>query len=350
MNEKLAGVDALGEESRGAFRKRVAKQKNKEKRDQTSGNGVSSQWRDFKLLERVPQTPRIMSFKLEAIDPGPEPESLAPGAHAKLKLPNGLVRSYSVVSGDRNKLEFGIALGENSRGSSAYFHQTSKIGEIIQISRITTDISIAGAASNHVFIVGGIGITAFLSLMEAYNAINWNLTLHYAIRDKSDVPFLDRITALGDKVVLYDKAKGHRMDVSRILRDLSWNSQVYVCGPPRMMEAVRRAAAEVGLDEDEIHYEAFEADTSGEAFAAEVANRGNMLVDVGEEETLLEVLQRVFGEDVASSCEVGNCGTCKVGLKHGMVDHRGTALAVEERESAMLACVSRGVGRIAIEI
>ena len=70
---------------------------------------------------------------------------------------------------------------------------------------------------------------------------------------------------------------------------------------------------------------------------------------IGEDETLLEVLRKQLDE-VPSSCEVGNCGTCKVTLKSGRVDHRGTALTEEEKLDSMLSCVSRGIGRIAIGI
>jgi len=61
------------------------------------------------------------------------------------------------------------------------------------------------------------------------------------------------------------------------------------------------------------------------------------------------VLNREFGDVVGSSCEVGNCGTCKIRVTCGKVEHRGTALTEEDKQGEMLACVSRGVGRIVVE-
>lgn len=116
-----------------------------------------------------------------------------------------------------------------------------------------------------------------------------------------------------------------------------------------MMEAAKKAAEESGLDATDVHYEAFAADTTGDPFEVEVSNRDGKVLKVSEEETLLEVIKRDIG-DLESSCEVGNCGTCKVVLKSGRVDHRGTALSPEEKAGSMLSCVSRGIGRIAIEI
>lgn len=117
-----------------------------------------------------------------------------------------------------------------------------------------------------------------------------------------------------------------------------------------MVEALLETRA-AGLAPDEVHFEAFAANTSGDPFEAVVANRGGAIVSVGGEETLLEALQRQFGVDeVSSSCEVGNCGTCNIKLKSGRVEHRGTSLTEDEKLYTMLSCVSRGVGRIAVEI
>ncbi|KAJ0163806.1 putative dioxygenase subunit beta YeaX [Colletotrichum tanaceti] len=344
MNEELAAIEDLGKECRGTFQRRVAKAQAQEKRVK------GDVWRDFKIVEKTTQTPRIPSFVLEAVSMREDLANLNPGAHAKLRLPNGLLRSYSIVSGDRNKFELGIALNDSSRGGSRYLHESMAVGDVLRVGRITTDVKMSNASSNHVFIVGGIGITAFLALAEGYHEIHYNFEMHYAVRSANDIPFESRLEVFGRSVRLYDGSKGERMDVDDIMRTLKWNSHVYVCGPTRLMEAVRKAAEEYGLDENDVHYEAFAADTSGDPFEVEVMNRDGKILKVGEEETLLEVLKREVGGDVASSCEVGNCGTCKVGLTAGRVDHRGTALTSTDKAGSMLSCVSRGIGRISIEI
>ncbi|OLN85934.1 putative dioxygenase subunit beta YeaX [Colletotrichum chlorophyti] len=343
MNEELAAIEELGKESRGAFQRRVAKAKAKEKKEK------GDQWRDFKIIEKTTQTPRVVSFVLEAVNPRQKEEEELYGTHAKLKIPNGLARSYSIVSGNRNKFELGIALEDNGRGGSRYLHQSTKVGDIIQVGRITSDVKIASASSNHVFIVGGIGITAFLALAKGYHEVHYNFELHYGVRSAEDIPFRSRFEPFQSSVRVYDGSKGERMDVGEIMRTLKWNSHVYVCGPTRMIEAVKRAAEECGIEESDVHYEAFGAETSGDPFEVEVTNRDGKVLKVSEEETLLDVLKRDIG-DVESSCEVGNCGTCKVALKSGRVDHRGTALSPEDKAGSMLSCVSRGIGRIAIEI
>lgn len=129
----------------------------------------------------------------------------------------------------------------------------------------------------------------------------------------------------------------------------SWNSHVYVCGPQSMLDEARRVCRELGISDDDVHLEAFRADTSGDPFEAEITNRGGQVLRVGADETLLEALKRNF-EGIPSSCEVGNCGTCRVSLMAGRVEHRGTALTKEDMDESMLSCVSRGIGRIVVEI
>lgn len=346
-NEELAAIEELGQESRGAFVKRVAKAKSKEKKAQSGGG--DAKWKDYKIVEKTRQTPRIVSFVLEAVEHQANPERLMPGAHAKIKLGNGLTRCYSIVGGDINKLELGIALGENSRGGSKYLHETAQVGHILQVGSVTAAVPIASAASNHIFVTGGVGITAFLALVEGYKQINYGCVMHYAVRSSDEIPFRERLDRLGDKVLLYDKQKGQRLDIAAIIAGMPWNSHLYFCGPKRLMEEASREVKAKGISESEVHFESFEADISGDPFEVVVANRGHAALKVGGEETLLAVLQEHF-DGIQSSCEVGNCGTCKVTVKEGCVEHRGTALVQEEKATSMLSCVSRGLGRIVIDI
>ncbi|ORY68665.1 MOSC domain-containing protein [Pseudomassariella vexata] len=353
MNEELATIEDMGDESRGNFKNRVAKQKAKEKREAGGVNGKDEdKWIPYKIVEKKRQTPRITSFVFEAVTPETETPEDELGGHVRIKLPNGLVRSYSIARGNKNRFELGIALETNSRGGSEYFHKTAEEGHILPVGHITTDVEPAGLASNHIFIVGGIGITAFLTMLELYQRIHYNTILHYAVRSATEIPFPSRITNLGDLVHLYDASKNQRMNIPTIFATRSWNSHIYVCGPRRMMDEAAAQAKLHGLGDDDVHFEAFQANTTGDPFAVSVANQGNEKLSVGAEETLLEVLKRRFGEDdVPSSCEVGNCGTCRVTVRSGRVEHRGSALGEEEKgEGVMLSCVSRGVGPIVIEI
>lgn len=354
VNEALAAIAEFGKESHDAFVSRVAKQKARARRERDK-EAEERQWRDFKLVEKTRQTSRITSFVLQAVEPVEDAE-LGEGAHAKIKIPvtgaaTPLVRAYSIVSGDKNKLELGIALEPTSRGASRHLHEAAQLGDMLQVGRLTA-MHLNTSPSCHVFVAAGVGITAFLHLLEALRHVNFAAQLHYAVRSAAEIPFRARIDALGaDVVTVYDAARGRRLSIARVLDAMPWNSRVYFCGPGRMMDEAVRETRAAGLGTEEVHFEAFAASTGGDPFEAVVANRGGAVVQVGGDETLLEVLQRRFGvDDVASSCEVGNCGTCKIRLRSGRVEHRGTGLTDEEKGETMLSCVSRGIGRIAVEI
>lgn len=358
--EELAAIPEFGKECHDAFVSRAAKLRAKARREQglvDDEEDDPAQWRDFKILEKQRQTGRITSFVLEAVDPLPEPESIGQGAHAKVRIPipgraEPLVRAYSVVGGDRNRLELGVALEPDSRGASRHLHEAAAPGDIVQVGRIT-GMKLVTSCSSHVFVAGGVGITAFLVLLEALRKFNFDASLHYAVRRADDVPFSKRVKALGPEVVtLYDAAAGERLNIRDIIKTMPWNSRLYFCGPPRMMDEALRETRAAGIPPEEVHFEAFRADSGGDPFEAVVSNKGGAEVKVGANESLLEALQARFGADqVSSSCEVGNCGTCVVKLQAGRADHRGSALGDEDKAAgSMLSCVSRGIGRITIEI
>lgn len=361
--EELAAIPEFGKECHDAFVSRAAKLRAKARRDQglLDEEDDPAQWRDFKIAEKQRQTGRITSFVLEAVDPLPEPEDIGFGAHAKIRIPipgraEPLVRAYSVVGGDRNRIELGVALEPESHGGSRHLHETAAPGDVMQVGRIT-GMKLVTSCSSHVFVAGGVGITAFLSLLEALRKFNFDASLHYAVRSAGDVPFERRVRALGKEVVtIYDASAGERLSIPNIIKTMPWNSRLYFCGPPRMMDEALRETRAAGIPPEEVHFEAFQADSGGDPFEAVVANKGDgpeeEVVKVRADESLLDALRARFGADqVPSSCEVGNCGTCVVRLRAGRADHRGSALGEEDKAAgSMLSCVSRGVGRITIEI
>ncbi|CAK7271804.1 hypothetical protein SEPCBS57363_004810 [Sporothrix epigloea] len=396
MIAELAAIDEFGAECKNQFRGRLAKheaqiRKKARLAEEAAAGGVKKQdkWQAFRIVEKTKQTPRITSFVFEAVDKGSSDDmddeiKLTPGSHVQLRLGadsynGGFVRSYSIVEGNKRRFELGIAYDPaTSRGGSRFLHESASVGSIIHAGHFAAGVPLVSSASHHVYVAGGVGITAFLAQLEGLTAINYSCVLHYAVRSTEEVAFTNRLKALGpDVVFLYDASKGQRMDIAAITRDMKWNSRISFCGPTRMMDMALEATRAAGLAESDVHFEAFSADTSGDPFEVVVrrlnrtsgdgiisnggtngpgtngTSEGLITLKVDEEESLLDVLQREFGTDaVASSCGVGNCATCKITVRSGRIDHRGTALTDEEKAAGdcMLSCVSRGIGRIEIDI
>ena len=81
----------------------------------------------------------------------------------------------------------------------------------------------------------------------------------------------------------------------------------------------------------------------GTEFSVSVASTGEE-IRVGSTETVLAALNRT-GVQAPYSCQQGFCGTCRVRVLGGDVEHRDTLLTDPEREAGMmLICVSRAAG------
>lgn len=340
--QELEKIQEFGTEAKRGIKSLL--NKITEQRERASKPKEPEKWEEFKLVEKKMHGSRIASFVLQKDGDG---EELDPGCFVRLKLPSGMIRSYSIVGGTTHRFELGIALDAQSRGGSSYMHHNLKLGDTILVGKMVAGVPMKGAASDHLFIAGGIGITAFLSHMDVYSQINYNWRLHYAVRSVDDIPFRDTLEKYGDKVVVYSKEEGKRMDVLRLLQERKWNGFVYVCGPQRLIDDVVRAANTCGMDPDEIHYEAFQTNASGDPFTVEL-KQSKKTLEVPADQSLLQVM-REAGLEVDSSCETGNCGTCRVEVCSGQVEHRGSALSEEDKGSAMLSCVSRGVKHIVVD-
>ncbi|OCL09788.1 putative vanillate O-demethylase oxidoreductase [Glonium stellatum] len=345
--KELVELESLGSQIRNIFRNRLNKEfEDQERRlvgDETTEMKV---WSEYKIVQKNMETPRISSFILEAVEPAETPTKVEPGSHVRLKLSGKLVRAYSVISGSTNSFELGVALDVQSRGGSEFLHEKAKPGDILTVGQITASFPLAKEADHHIIIAGGIGITAFLAATQYLKESGQSYEFHFAVA--TDVPFYRYLQPLGNKVTIYNKSKGQALNISKVLARNNDNSHVYCCGPPRLMDGVAKAAEQCGLPKDHVHFETFQVATSGDPFTAELLT-SKKTIEVESNQSLLDVL-RAVGLDIDSSCEVGNCGTCRVGVNRGRIDHRGTALLAEERETAMLSCVSRGIGHIALDL
>lgn len=346
--KEIVQLPALGDEIRGKFQARLAKGVTEDQNGRMYGgeNEKMDTWNEYRIVEKRRETSKITAFLLEAVEEIQHPTPVEPGSHVRLKLGGNLVRAYSVIAGTSKRFELGIALDPNSRGGSKYLHEQAKIGDILVAGRITASFPPATDADEHLIIAGGIGLTAFLAALPYFRGANQKFHLHYAVPD--EVPFQSRLSAFEPDITIYKKALGQRLDLSAILSHADSRSHIYTCGPQRLMDAVKAAVMTYNIPESSVHFEQFTIETSGDQFTAEL-KQSSKVIEVGPTQTLLDAL-RAAGMAVDSSCEVGNCGTCRIDVCEGRVSHKGTGLMEEEKCGAMLSCVSRGMGRIVLDL
>jgi ferredoxin len=175
------------------------------------------------------------------------------------------------------------------------------------------------------------------------------MRLAYCGKARADMAFVDELEMrFGDRLSLHVSEAGSRLDIDAAIAALGGDSVCYVCGPMRLLDAVRAAWARAGRLPTRLHFETF--GSSGH-FAAEpfevLVPRHDVRVTVAAGETLLQAL-RGAGVDVLSDCERGECGLCALAVieAEGAIDHRDVFFSEEQKAHGdrLCACVSRAIG------
>ncbi|MCB2009792.1 MAG: 2Fe-2S iron-sulfur cluster binding domain-containing protein [Geminicoccaceae bacterium] len=299
--------------------------------------------------------PDVMAFRLVPID-GPL-AAFQPGAHVDVHLPNGLVRQYSITNGpdDTTGLVIGVKRETDGRGGSAALHDTVQEGDVLALSEPRNNFPLRRDQLHTRLIAGGIGLTPLLSMARTLRLSGVSFELHVFARSREGLPFADELKALGGAVHVHTglDAEASSAAFARILADQGEKEELYVCGPPAMLDTVRGTAAGAGWQDDQIHFEYFanerKLDRSG-SFTVALA-RSAVTVEVPSGRSIVEVL-REHDIDIPTSCEKGACGTCRVDVIEGEIDHQDVWLSDAEKAAnrCMMACVSRGRGRIVLDL
>jgi ferredoxin-NADP reductase len=270
-----------------------------------------------------------------------------PGAHLDIHLPSGRVRQYSLCGDPARPDSYRIAVRRipDGGGGSSEVHDVLGVG-----SQVTTNgprnafpLTVPGYGSPTQrlrFVAAGIGITPILPMMRHVHRLGVAWSMIYAGRSRDSLPFLDEVAEFGDHIEIHTDDVHGVPSAAQLLGDCPDGTAVYACGPAPILTAIRTQLA--GRDNVELHFERFAAPPviDGEEFSVCVASTG-ATVQVGAEETLLSALHRA---DVwpPYSCRQGFCGTCRIPVLDGYVDHRDTLLTEPERaDGMMLICISR---------
>ena len=282
-----------------------------------------------------------------------------PGSHIDLLMTTAegerIERQYSLCGevADRTRYRVAVLRESDGKGGSALAH-TLRPGDALRIRGPRNHFHFEPAPGAPViFVAGGIGITPFLAMAAASAAQGIEFELHYAGRSRSAMAFVTELEkTYGQRVHVYDASAGARLDVAEVLGNAPRSSEVYCCGPVRLVQAVEYAieqAAEhtsTAWPAGSVHVEHFEAKEFGEplwrdSFEVELALSG-MTLDVPPDRTILEVVEE-NGVVVVSSCRKGTCGTCETPVLEGEIEHRDSVLTPEERADGetMMICVSR---------
>lgn len=287
----------------------------------------------------------VVALTLAAAEPGISLPPWHPGAHLDIHLPSGRVRQYSLCGDPSVRTEYRIAVRRipDGGGGSIEVHDGLPVGSSVTTSgpRNAFPLSVPGYGSPTKrlrFIAGGIGITPILPMLGMAQRLGVDWSMIYVGRSADSIPFVEEVRRFGERVTVRTDDIDGIPDADELLGECLSGTTVYACGPAEMLTVLRKRL--IGRDDVELHFERFAAApvVDGEPFTAVV---GQSEIPVGADETLLAALQRA-GIDPPYSCRQGFCGTCRISVLNGVVQHRDTLLTTPERDSGvMLICVSR---------
>ena len=300
----------------------------------------------------------IVKLRLVAPDGAPLPR-WTPGSHIDIECGSPeLSRQYSLCgdAADAAALEIAVLHEPDGRGGSAWIHANVRAGDRLKIRGPRNHFRMDESLMNVVLIAGGIGITPVSAMARRARALGMNYELHYSGRSRSTMALLEELGQLhGDRLHIYADDEGRRNDLQALLVDPRPGTQVYACGPVRMLKALEECCAawpENSLRTEHFVSTAGALDPSKEhAFEVELKDSG-VVVSVAADQTLLAAL-RAANIDVQSDCEEGLCGSCEVRVLAGRVDHRDVVLTRAERETnvKIMTCCSRALGpRLVLEL
>lgn len=291
----------------------------------------------------------IRSFELTPLD-GTLPAWRA-GAHLLVEPAPWLQRAYSLCNHPEDSGCYRIAVKHEpaSRGGSAAMHALVP-GAQLRVSPPANLFEPDPAASQHVLLAGGIGITPLYAMRNALLASHTPVSLHCFARSAAHAAFRDRLGAESEMHYGLDAAQT-RSRLGQIVGPHAADAgcSFCLCGPEAFMDAASAVLTTMGVAPERIRSERFgTAGTTAPAtnpsgsFRVRFARSG-IEAEVPPGKPIL-IVAREHGVDIPSSCEMGVCGACQTKVLAGEPEHHDQYLSAAEQAAGdcLLPCVSRG--------
>jgi anthranilate 1,2-dioxygenase reductase subunit len=195
-----------------------------------------------------------------------------PGQYARLSIPGtSSQRSYSFANRPGERLQFLIRLLPDGVMSN-YIRERCQVGDEVVLEAPLGAFYLRHVNRPLVLVAGGTGLSALLGMLDelAASGCAQPVHLYYGVRSAADLCEATRIKAYAEKIagfryteVLSDPSpdwSGKRgyltehFDLAQ-LRDLS--ADMYVCGPPPMVESIKIWLQDKALDNVQLYYEKF---------------------------------------------------------------------------------------------
>lgn len=288
----------------------------------------------------------INVYRFQSVDGAALP-AFEPGAHIDLEISPTHRRQYSLLwpAVAANSYSVAVQVAEIGRGGSKSLHYDSVVGQVYRVSAPRNHFALQPDAKKYVLFAGGIGITPIVSMYRWLRHAGYDAELHYWAATPARTLFIDELSQDGTVHLHHEVTPGvPPVQLTEIVSALSDDTQLYCCGPERMLEAFDTISANRPIGT--AHRERFGAVAAlppedVKSFQVKLV-RSDRTLSVNSSESLLQACLNA-GIDVAYSCEEGVCGACEVSVLDGEIDHRDSVLTPAERAGnrKMMICCSR---------
>ena len=247
-----------------------------------SSDGGWRELREFRIVEKHPESELITSFVFEPVDGGSVVD-FKPGQYLGVyvndeSIPYQQIRQYSISTspnGERYRISVRLA---DEGVVSRFLHERAEVGDVIALAPPHGDFFMDIDADTPVALISaGVGLTPMLSMLNSLAANDHRadvVWLHgtdngatHAFADEvagiaARMPQLTRHVWYRDPAATdvigrdYDSPGRMSLDACPVALD---NPQMhyYFCGPPGFMHAIREQLVGMGVGADRIHYEFF---------------------------------------------------------------------------------------------
>ncbi|KRP65149.1 anthranilate 1,2-dioxygenase electron transfer component AntC [Pseudomonas orientalis] len=200
------------------------------------------------------------------------PLDFLPGQYARLSVPGtDSWRSYSFANLPGHRLQFLVRLLPDGVMSN-YLRERCQVGDEVLMEAPLGAFYLRHVSQPLVLVAGGTGLSALLGMLDqlAADGCEHPVHLYYGVRGAEDLCEAARIRSYASKIadfryteVLSDASpewtgkRGYLTEHFDLacLRDRSVD--MYVCGPPPMVESIQQWLADQALDGVQLYYEKF---------------------------------------------------------------------------------------------
>ncbi|HDC6324368.1 TPA: nitric oxide dioxygenase [Staphylococcus aureus] len=225
-------------------------------------------FKPFKITNIKQESEDIKSFTVETEEY--DFSEFTPGQYITVdvssdKLPYRAKRHYSIVSGEKNHLTFGVkrdVTTEHEGEVSTILHDEIKEGDMINLAAPVCGFVLENTTEPQLFLGSGIGVTPLVAMYEAASAKGLDTQMVQVAENEQHLPFKDNFNSIAshhDNAKLYTHLKDKQgyIGAEELQVFLANKPEIYICGGTKFLQSMIEALKSLNYDMDRVHYETF---------------------------------------------------------------------------------------------